>query len=87
MIKEIKYITYILIIFFFIFFCLRYYFSEQNIKNSYRVISKIDDKIKINEKNLIILESDTENIIEYSDGNINESKKGYKFWELLQNNK
>tara|TARA_B100000941_G_C28424850_1_gene510864 strand:+ start:176 stop:439 length:264 start_codon:yes stop_codon:yes gene_type:complete len=87
MLKEIKYIFYILIIFFFTFFCFRYYFSDENFKNSFRVMSKIDDKIKNNEKNLIILKSDTENIVQYLDGNINENEENYKFWELLQNNK
>ena len=36
---------------------------------------------------LIILESDTENIIEYVENNLNKNKKKYKFWELLNNDK
>ena len=87
MIKEIKYIFYIIIIFFFIFFCFRFYFSDQNIKNSFKIINNIDNDIKVNEKNLVILNSDTEKIIEYSNENLNEKKKNYKFWELLQNNR
>ena len=75
MIKEIKYIFYIIIIFFFIFFCFRFYFSDQNIKNSFKIINNIDNDIKVNEKNLVILNSDTEKIIEYSNENLNEKKK------------
>ena len=47
-------------------------------------MNEIDKKIKINEKNLIILNSDTDNIIEYVDGNLDEKTKKYKFWELLK---
>ena len=39
---------------------------------------------KINEKNLFVLDSDTDNIIEYVDGNLDEKTKKYKFWELLK---
>ena len=45
---------------------------------------EIDNKIKINEKNLFVLDSDTDNIIEYVDGNLDEKTKKYKFWELLK---
>ena len=65
MIKELKYLFFLIIIFFFIFFTARYYFSDENIKKSYRSLSSIDEKINIIEKDLILLENDTENIIEY----------------------
>ena len=84
MLKEIKYLFYIISIFFFIFFCLKYYFSDEYKKIYYRTMNEIDKKIKINEKNLIILNSDTDNIIEYVDGNLDEKTKKYKFWELLK---
>ena len=46
MIKELKYLFYIIVIFFFIFFIVRFYFSDENFKNSYRSISQLDKKIK-----------------------------------------
>jgi|TARA_Y100000814_G_scaffold124732_1_gene89819 hypothetical protein len=84
MFKEIKYLFYIISIFFFIFFSLKYYFSDNNKKIYFRSINEIDNKIKINEKNLFVLDSDTDNIIEYVDGNLDEKTKKYKFWELLK---
>ena len=45
MIKELKYLFYIIVIFFFIFFIARYYFSDENYKNSYRSTSLLDEKI------------------------------------------
>ena len=86
MLKEIKYLVYIFIIFFFFFFTLRFYFSEENKKNYFRQLSNIDKKIKINEENIITLESDTENIIEYVESNNEKGKNDFKFWELLQKN-
>tara|TARA_Y100000816_G_C26073760_1_gene565027 strand:- start:775 stop:1035 length:261 start_codon:yes stop_codon:yes gene_type:complete len=86
MIKEIKYLIYILVIFFFIFFSLRFYFSENNKKNYFRSINLIDEKIKKNEANIIILPNDTKDIIEYLNENIDEDKKEYTFWELLKKN-
>ena len=86
MIKEIKYLIYILVIFFFIFFSLRFYFSENNKKNYFRSINLIDEKIKKNEANIIILPNDTKDIIEYLNENIDEDEKEYKFWELLKRN-
>ena len=86
MIKEIKYLIYIFTIFFFIFFSLRYYFSEDNKKNYFLSLNLIDEKIKQNEINMIILPSDTENIIEYNNENLNEKNNDYKFWNLLKKN-
>ena len=65
MLKEIKYLIFIIIIALFIFFTGKYYFSNENIKNSYRSYKNIDQKIKVYSKNLPLLKSDTENIIEY----------------------
>ena len=83
MIKELKYIFYLLVIFFFIFFTGKYYFSDENKKNSYRSLQSIDNKIDIYAANLQILKSDTENIIEYIENNTNQNKKTYNFWNLL----
>jgi len=47
MIKEIKYLIFIVIISLFLFFTGRYYFSNENIKKSIRSQNNIDEKIKI----------------------------------------
>ena len=85
MLKELKYFFSILIIFIFIFFIVRYYFSDQNKKNIYRSINKMDQNIEKFSKNLHILKSDTKNIIEYVENDKNKKKKKYYFWELLNN--
>ena len=83
MLKELKYFFSILIIFIFIFFIGRYYFSDQNKKIIYRSINKMDKNIEKLSKNLHILKSDTKNIIEYVENDKNKEKKKYYFWELL----
>ena len=85
MIKELKYVFYIIIIFFFIFFASRYYFSDEYEKKSYKSLNVIEKKINIFSENLIILESDTNDIIEYVEYQKNKDKKKYHFWELLKN--
>ena len=65
MLKEIKYLIFIVIISLLLFFTGKYYFSDENIKNSYRSYKNIDEKVKIYSKNLPLLKNDTENIIEY----------------------
>ena len=87
MIKELKYLFFLIVIFAFIFFTARYYFSDENIKKSYRSLSSIDEKINNIEKDLILLENDTENIIEYVEFENNKKKNKYSFWELLYNDK
>ena len=83
MIKELKYVFYLFVIFFFIFFTAKYYFSDENKKNSYRAVLLIDKKNDAFVTNLSILESDTENIIEYVENNVGQNKKTYHFWKLL----
>ena len=86
MIKELKYFLYVITIVSFIFFTLNYYFSDENKKNSYRSNKVFDNKIIKYSKTLQILESDTENIVEYVENNFNKDKKKYKFWELIIDN-
>jgi len=85
MIKELKYLFFLLVIFFFIFFSVRFYFSDENIKNSYRSTSLLDKKIKETENNLVLLKSDTENIIEFVEYKNNNKIKKHSFWKLLYN--
>ena len=83
MLKEIKYLIFILVIALFIFLTGKYYFSDENKKKSYRSLQSIDNKIDIYSVNLQVLKSDTENIIEYIENNTNQNKKTYNFWKLL----
>ena len=84
MIKELKYVLYLLIIFFFIFFISRYYFSNEYKKKSYRSFNLIEEKIIIYSENLVTLENDTDDIIEYVEYQQNEKKMKYHFWDLLK---
>ena len=85
MIKELKYVFYIIIIYFFIFFVSRYYFSDEYEKKSYKSLNVIEKKINIFSENLVTLENDTNDIIEYVEYQKNKEKKKYHFWELLKN--
>ena len=84
MIRELKYVFYIITIFFFIFFVIRYYFSDEYIKKSYRSLNLIDEKINTFSSTLTILESNTSDIIKYVENNNNQDKKKYYFWNLLK---
>ena len=84
MLKEIKYLVFILIISLFIFFTARYYFSDINKKNSYRSLNTIDEKINAYAEVLPILEDDTTNIIEYAEQSNSKKKKKFNFWKLLE---
>lgn len=86
MIKEFKYLIFLIVIFFFIFFTLRYYFSDQNKKNSYTSFNQIDKKIEKSMNDLILLKNDTENIIDFVEYKNNKKTEKYSFWELLYNN-
>ena len=85
MLKEIKYLIFIVIILSFIFFTGKYYFSDENIKKSYRSYKNINEKIKIYSKDLTILENDTKDVIEYVKQTNKKKKKKFNFWKLLEN--
>ena len=85
MLKEIKYLIFILVIVLFVFFTGKYYFSDQNIKKSFRSYKSIDEKIKIYSKELPVLENDTQDIIEYVKQTNKKKKKKFNFWKLLEN--
>ena len=86
MIKELKFFFFILIIIFFFIFTGRFYFSDENKKNTFRSINNINSKINTFSKNLILLKNDTNDIIEYIKNEKNNDKKKYYFLELLRNN-
>ena len=87
MLKEIKYLIFIIVISVFIFSTGRYYFSDENLKNSYRSYKNNDEKIKLYSENLPILENDTQDIIEYVKQTNKDKKKKFNFWKLLENDK
>ena len=87
MIKEVKYLFYFLIIFFSIFFVIKFYLSENNFKRSNKVILQHRNELDNKFNNLPIIKNDTNDIIEYTN-EIEEfkNKKQRKFWDLLKTN-
>ena len=86
MLKEIKYSIFIFIIFLFLFLTGKYYFSDNNKKNSYRSLNKIDQRIESFVDKLPVLEDDSKNIIEYVEQSNIKKKKKFNFWKLLDTN-
>ena len=86
MIRELKYFFFILVIFIFLFLTLKYYFSDINERNSYRSLKKVDSKIELYSKNLLLLSNDTDNVVEDIEKIINKNKKNYNFWKLININ-
>ena len=85
MLKEIKYIVYVLAIFFSIFFVIKFYTSENNIKRSNKIILRYQDELGKRFNNLPIIKNDTNDIIEYT-SEIEEfkNKKKSKWWILIK---
>ena len=86
MIKELKNLFFLLIIFLLIFFTLKHYFSDDYKKHSYRSLKENDQNVFDFSKKLILLENDTKNVVEYVERMIDKNKKNYNFWKLLNNN-
>ena len=87
MLKEIKYVVYLLTIFFSIFFVIKFYLSENNIKLSNKVMLQHQNELDKKFNNLPIITDDTNDIIEYTN-EIEEfkNKKQRKFWDLFKTN-
>ena len=85
MLKEIKYLIFILVISLFIFLTGRYYFSDENKKKSYRSHKTNNEKILILSKNLPVLGNDTQDVIQYVKQTNKKKKKKFNFWKLLEN--
>ena len=83
MLKELKYLIFLLSITIFLFFTIKYYFSDAHKKKSFRSLSNIDKKIEIYSQKLPILDDNTKNIIEYVKNTQTQKKKKYQFWKLL----
>ena len=85
MLKEVKYVVYLLTIFFFIFFVIKFYLSENNIKLSNKVMLQHQNILDKKLINLPIIKDDTNDIIEYtSEIEDFKNKKQRKFWDLLK---
>ena len=87
MIKNFQSIIYLIFILSFLFLITYIYFSSENVKNTNKIRSTykgIDVAI-----DLVLLENNTKNIIEYTDEveEYKDKKKKYKFFELLENNR
>ncbi len=85
MIKEIKYLFYLVVLSIFIFLVVNYYFSDYYEKKSNRKISNFLDNFNSKNIDLPLIKSDTKNIIEYkinSDQMINTKQR--KFWDLIK---
>ena len=86
MLKELKYFLFLFVILLFLFLSLKYYFSDNNKKNSYRSLKLVDQKIYNYSQNLILLKNDTTDIVEYVEKTTDKNKKNYNFWKLINNN-
>ncbi len=84
MIKETKYFIFLLVIFLFIFFMLKYYFSDAHKKKSYRSLNNIDKKIENYSQKLPNLTDDTQNIIEYVKNDQTKKKKKFFFLGFIK---
>ena len=83
MLKEIKHLLYVLVIFLFLFFILKYYFSDSHKKKSYRSLINLEKKIKNYSQTIPTLNNDTQDIIEYVKNDRTKKMKKYYFWDLL----
>ena len=88
MLKEVKYVVYLFTIFFFIFFNINYYLSENNIKRSNSVILQHQKELDNKFSDLPIIKSDTSDIIEHTNEvEIFLSKKPRFFMNLIKDNR
>ena len=86
MLKKIKNIFYLASFLIFIILTTRFYFSDQNIKETNKSRSFYSVKLNNNSQNLPLLKNDTNNIIEYiNDIEIyKKRKKKFTFWNLIK---
>ena len=85
MIKEFRYVFYIIAVFFSIFFVIKFYTSEYNVKRTNRIVLQYQNELDKKLNNLPVFKNDTNNIIEYT----NEiekfkNKKKSKWWILIK---
>ena len=85
MLKKIINIFYLTSFLIFIILTVRFYFSDQNIRETNKSRSFYSVKINNNTQNLPLLKNDTNNIIEYiNDVEVyKKNKKKFTFWDLI----
>ena len=85
MIKEIKYLFYLVTLSVFLYLVTNYYFSDYYKKKSYRKISNFLDSFNSIRVDVPLIKNDTKSIIEYKT-NLDEmiNIKQRKFWELIE---
>ena len=85
MLKKIKSIFYLASFLIFIILITRFYFSDQNIKETNKSRAFYSVKLNNNTQNLPLLKNDTGDIIEYLDDIeiYKKKKKKYTFWDLI----
>ena len=86
MLKKIINIFYLASFLIFIILTVRFYFSDQNIRETNKSRSFYSVKINNNTQNLPLLKNDTNNIIEYiNDVEVyKKNKKKFTFWDLIE---
>ncbi len=86
MLKNFFLFLIIILIALFCYFIINEYFSDSNIKKKNLNRVNIDKKLSENLNNLIILQNDTNNVIEFNtDFNVDEKKKEKRnFWNLIK---
>ena len=85
MLKKLKNIFYLGSFFIFIVLITRFYFSDQNIRETNKSRSFYSVELNSSTQNLPLLKNDTNNIIEYIDDIevYKKKKKKYTFWDLI----
>mgnify|MGYP001215585222 CR=1 FL=1 len=85
MIKIVNMLFFTIVIIFFLS-TYKYYFSNKNLNEKEYTRNNIEQIINNKISNLPLLESDTNNVIEFNDGYSNEIKndKPRSFWNLLK---
>jgi hypothetical protein len=85
MIKEIKYLFYLITLSLFLYLVTNYYFSDYYKKKSYIKISNFLENFNSRNVDVPLIKNDTKNIIEYKT-NLDEmiNIKQRKFWELIE---
>ena len=85
MLKKLKNIFYLGSFFIFIVLITRFYFSDQNIRETNKSRSFYSVELNSNTQNLPLLKNDTSNIIEYIDDIevYKKKKKKYTVWDLI----
>ena len=85
MIKEIKYLFYIISICIFFYVIANYYFSDSYEKKSYRAIINFKKDMQKSSIELPLIRNDTNNIVKYKNHtNTQINKKKRKFFDLIK---